>query len=259
MMDFHEAHKRFVAQHLVRRTGERKRRLAEGHAHAEKLFCRNVWWKLRGNFDDLHPEYEVRDWRNRSYFTDFAYITPLVRIIIEIKGYQSHVVNMDRQKYCNELNRETFLFGAGYYVISFAYDDVEQRPDICITLLRMVLSKYTTIPSITTPSTAASSPSPTSPSKAAAATARSTDFPGSNMKMDLFEKEIIRYAALLGRPVKPIEVRHHLDIHYRYARRILDGLCAKGWFHPIYGADRKRKIAYELARHPLEYFSITSL
>jgi len=49
---------------------------------------------------------------------------------------------MDRQKYCNELNRETFLFAMGYRVISFAYDDVENHPELCITLLRMVMSRY---------------------------------------------------------------------------------------------------------------------
>jgi hypothetical protein len=30
----------------------------------------------------------------------------------------------------------------GYRVVSFAYDDVEQRPELCITLLRMVMSRY---------------------------------------------------------------------------------------------------------------------
>jgi hypothetical protein len=30
------------------------------------LFCRNVWWPLQGNFIDLHPEFEVLDWRGIS-------------------------------------------------------------------------------------------------------------------------------------------------------------------------------------------------
>ncbi|WP_326061594.1 hypothetical protein [Paenibacillus anseongense] len=65
-----------------------------------------------------------------------------MKLIFEIKGYASQVRDMDRQKYCNELNRETFLHAMDFHVISFAYDDIEQRPDLCITLLRMMLSKY---------------------------------------------------------------------------------------------------------------------
>ncbi|ASA23824.1 hypothetical protein B9T62_25400 [Paenibacillus donghaensis] len=38
------------------------------------------------------------------------------------------VKEMDRQKFCNELNRETFLSGMGYQVICFAYDDVTASP-----------------------------------------------------------------------------------------------------------------------------------
>src|SRR5690606_37230315 len=89
-----------------------------------------------------HPEYEVLDWRGRSFFCDFVWITQAVKLVIEIKGFGTHVRDMDRQKYCNELNRETFLSGMGFLVISFAYDDIAYRPDLCITLLRLVFSRY---------------------------------------------------------------------------------------------------------------------
>ncbi|WP_328804538.1 DUF559 domain-containing protein [Paenibacillus apii] len=93
-------------------------------------------------FNHLHPEYEVLDWRGLSYFCDFAWITPFARLIIEIKGFGPHVTDMDRKKYCNELNREAFLTAMGFQVISFAYDDVAHHPERTITLLRMVLSRF---------------------------------------------------------------------------------------------------------------------
>ncbi|MFC3841647.1 hypothetical protein [Paenibacillus sp. GCM10012304] len=141
-MTFDEAHSTFIHQHINTRSGERRGRLERGHQHAEILFLRNVWWPLRGSFKNLHPEYEALDWRGRSYFADFAWLPGYVKLIFEIKGYASQVRDMDRQKYCNELNRETFLHAMDFHVISFAYDDIEQRPDLCITLLRMMLSKY---------------------------------------------------------------------------------------------------------------------
>ncbi|SDN59858.1 hypothetical protein SAMN04487897_103290 [Paenibacillus sp. yr247] len=82
---------KYIHYHLKRRTGERRGRLERGHRHGESLFLSNVWWPLWGSFEALHPEYEVLDWRGR-------------------------------------LNRETFLHAMGYHVISFAYDDVNQRP-----------------------------------------------------------------------------------------------------------------------------------
>src|SRR5690554_3255833 len=145
IMNFEQAHERFIRGHLERRSGERKGRLERGHRHGEKLYLSNIWWKLKRNFDDLHPEFEVIDWRGKSYFADFAYIPRCgLKFIFEIKGYNSHVKDMDRQGFSNECKRELFLQGLGFQVISFAYDDIEQNPDLIIALLRMILSRYET-------------------------------------------------------------------------------------------------------------------
>jgi hypothetical protein len=141
-MDFHEAHRRFVDFHLKRRTGERRGLLERGHQHGEALFLQNVWYPLQGHFDDLHPEYEVMDWRGRSYFADFAYLPGRLKFIWEVKGFGPHVQDMDRKRYCDELNRELFLQSLGFRVVSFAYDDVAHRPELCMTLLRMLLARY---------------------------------------------------------------------------------------------------------------------
>lgn len=214
-MDFHELYNAFILYHLQRRTGERRGRLERGHREAEKLFCQNVWWPLCKSFNDLHPEYEVLDWRGRSFFCDFAWLNGTVKLIIEIKGFGPHVRDMDRQKYCNELNRETFLSGMGYQVISFAYDDVAHRPELCITLLRMVLSRFQT------------STSPVS--------------------LDhVVEREIVRLAFTLARPVRPIDVVKHLGVNHRSAVRILQSLCAKGVFDMMTGESGKYIVRYKL-------------
>lgn len=96
-MTFEKSHADFIQNHLQRRTGERRGRLERGHREAERLFCRNIWWPLQGDFDDLHPEFEVLDWRGLSYFCDFVWLTRTVKLIIEIKGFGPHVRDMDRQ------------------------------------------------------------------------------------------------------------------------------------------------------------------
>lgn len=144
MGDFEVEYSTFIQYHLDRRKGERKGRLKRRNDHAEKLFAKNVWFPLKGNFNQLHPEYEVLDWRGRSYFADYLYMPSLWKVLIEIKGFGEHVTNMDRQNYSKEQNRETFLKGVGFNVVSFAYDDVAYRPEVCIYLLRTLLSQFET-------------------------------------------------------------------------------------------------------------------
>lgn len=81
-MGFEHAHQAFMQEHLDARTGERQARLRRGHNHGELLFLQQVWWPLKGNLTALHPEYEVLDWRNRSYFADFAWLPGYVKLLI---------------------------------------------------------------------------------------------------------------------------------------------------------------------------------
>lgn len=222
-MAYDEAQRSFIQYHVENRKGERRGRLERGHGHAETLFLRNVWWPLRGSFQHLHPEYEVIDWRGRSYFADFAWLLPgKIKLIIEIKGFASHVRDMDRQKYSNELNRETFMFAMGYHVISFAYDDVEKNPELCMTMLRMVLSRF-------------------EPGQAQIS------------RTQLAEKEIIRLAVQQVEPIRPKDVERHFGMDHKTAVHHLRNLCARGWLQPFYRGTGKRIVRYELARDFLDY------
>lgn len=223
-ISFEENYTAFLEHHLARRSGERQGRLERGHAHAESLFLRNVWWPLRGNLEDLHPEYEVTDWRGRSYFADFAWLpgNGELKLLFEIKGYAAHVRDMDRQKYCHELNRETFLHAMGYQVISFAYDDVEQHPELCINLLRMVLSRY-----------------------------HPDQVPVTRGL--LAEKELIRLAVQLARPIRPVDVERHFELNHKTAVQMLHKVTAKGWMRPVYRGKGERIVKYELVRGVVNY------
>jgi hypothetical protein len=171
--------------------------------------------------DDLHPEYEILDLRRRSFFADFTWLPGPVKIVWEIKGYDAHVRDMDRNRYCEELNRETFLQGLGFRVVSFAYDDIAHRPDICITLLRVILSRY----------------------KSGIAP---VDL------MNRAEKEIILLAFQLARPIRPKDVEVHLALNHRTSVACLQSLCKKGWLRPTLCGQGYKILQYELARKSLE-------
>lgn len=212
---FDIAHEAFMKLHAERRTGERRGRLLRGNRHAETMFLRNVWWPLYNNFDQLHPEYEIIDWRGRPYYGDFAFLGGQLRLLIEIKGFGTHVHEMDRQGYSKELNRELYLQTLGYRVASFAYDDVERRPELCRNLLDSLLQRY-----------------------------RASEQPVSWDQ--LAENEIIRLAMKTSRPFSPKQAAIHMQMNYRTVLRIVRSLCGKGWLRPVITGEGKRIRYYEL-------------
>ncbi|MFC5700825.1 hypothetical protein ACFPVX_06005 [Cohnella faecalis] len=222
-MTFEEAHKEFIGRHLNLRKGERRGRLERGHRHGERLFCEKIWWELKGGFDDLHPEYEVTDWCGKSYFADFAYKVPgwKVTLLWEIKGFNSHVKEMDRNRFCGECRRELYLEALGFHVISIAYDDVESNPELIIAFMRMLLSRYET---------------------------RKEPV----LRSFFEENEVIRLAAGLARPIRPKDVEEHFGINHRTAVRLLKSLCTKGWLVPLMRGTGNRKVRYELTRAGME-------
>ncbi|WP_332461377.1 hypothetical protein [Paenibacillus tianjinensis] len=142
-MEFEEVHSLWISQHTSDRMGERKGRLLRGHNFAEKLFLQNVWWPLFESLDFLHPEYEVYDWNRKSQFMDFAFLPQNgARIGIECDGYQSHIKDMDREKFSYALNRDNFLAGMGWRMLHFSFDDIQKRPEVCRMLLQLALAPY---------------------------------------------------------------------------------------------------------------------
>jgi hypothetical protein len=196
-MSFEPAHKTFMEDHLARRVGECKGRLLRGHNYAEKLFLQQVWWPLFESFDNLHPEYEIYDWNRKSQFLDFAYLSHGGRFGIECDGFQSHIREMDREKFSYALNRDTFLTGMGWRMIHFSFDDIQNRPEVCQMLLQLVIG-----PHLIRSSTAAT--------------------------LTPDEKEVLRLAFNLSRPIRPKDIISQYEVNFRTARKWLNGLVAKG-------------------------------
>ncbi|WP_339320505.1 hypothetical protein [Paenibacillus sp. FSL R10-2734] len=201
-LDFENEHRLLLEGHLSLRTGERRGRLLRGHQYAEKLLLKNVWWPLFGNLDNLHPEYEVYDWNRKSQFLDVAFLPPFGRFGLECDGFQSHVKDMDRERFSYSLNRDTFLTGMGWKIIHFSFDDVQNRPEICRMLLQTVIG-----PSLIRKSSVNS--------------------------ISPLEREVTRLAWNLGKGIRPKDVMNHYNVNFRTARKWLQSLVDKGLLRPI--------------------------
>lgn len=105
---FDHAYRRWMEEHFRAAKGEGKRKLLDGLSFAEHLFVRQ-WWEAFGNFDHLHPQYEIRDFKDGVRFIDFAYIYAGVRLCIEIDPFGTHVRNLTRWEYDDGLDRHNDL------------------------------------------------------------------------------------------------------------------------------------------------------
>ncbi|WP_127533235.1 hypothetical protein [Paenibacillus kobensis] len=221
-MEFEHAYQSFLEHHTASRMGERRGRLVRGHQYAEKLLLANVWWPLFGTLEHLHPEYEIYDWNRKSQFLDFAFLPPYGKFGIECDGFQSHVKDMDRELFSYSLNRDTFLTGMGWRMIHFSFDDVQKRPEVCRMLLQLVVSPYLMRRSPVSLGT-------------------------------LAEKDILRLAWSLGRPLRPKDVIDRFGLNFRTVRKMLHALCQKGLLRPVIHHSVVR--SYELTADPIELLS----
>jgi hypothetical protein len=105
-MGFEEVYALFMINQLKTRKGEAKRRLKEGHGHAEKLFLELVWWPIFRHFDYLFPEFEVRDFQDGYRYLDFAFIYLSFRVCFEIDGFGPHSRDMNRRQFAGYLPKK---------------------------------------------------------------------------------------------------------------------------------------------------------
>ncbi|MDR6550098.1 DNA-binding response regulator [Paenibacillus qinlingensis] len=191
----------FVEKHLKLRTGERHRRLHEGLGHAEKLFLEKVWFPAFGHFEFLHPEYEVKDFRDGTRFIDFAFIRQSLKLAIEIDGFTTHV-HLSRSQFADQLIRQNHLILDGWKILRFTYDDIKDRPRMCIQILQQFMGRFLDVVDAV------------------------------SIDMNAFEKEIIRSALSNDSAIKPLHVSKLLNISIRKSRNLLKNMCLKSLLQP---------------------------
>ena len=208
-MGFEEDYQVFMNAHLQARTGERLRRLQEGHNQAERLFLEQVWWPSFYHFQYLHPEYEVNDFKEDNRYLDFAYIRPAIRICFEVDGYGPHLRNISRWKFSDNLERQNQLVIDGWTVIRFSYDQVKEKPRRCQQVIQQVVGRWL----------------------------------GEDLdqtSLSFVEKEVLRFAIRKGEAIFPMELQNHLKLSDKTVKKVLSQLVDKKVLIPASGVKRVR-------------------
>ncbi|MFC4778012.1 DNA-binding response regulator [Paenibacillus sp. GCM10023252] len=213
-MGFESMYNSWLEHHTNARRGERRRRLVEGHAHAERAFAEKVWYPGFGHFHNLHPEYEIIDYLDGIRFVDYAWMEYPVRFIIEIDSYGSHQANISRRDFADSRMRQNSLVIDRWEVIRFSYDTVKDNPRLCQQVLQQYMG-----------------------SRLGRNESTSID--------DIVEKEVVRLLVRLRRPIQPADVCSYMRVMDEKARIILRSMTQKNILLPA-GSGQSRIRAYKL-------------
>lgn len=203
-MSFEVEHEKWMKLHVSKRNGERRDALLRGHGYGNRLFVEKIWWTLAGNFDGLHPEYEVADWRGRSFFVDLMWISGGERFAFEIMDFGSH--GKDRTKYRMDLNRGLFLQSQQCCLISISLDEIKENPSFVQSILRNMLTSHLV------------------------KDVKRLDYGGHYAKI---EKKLIQYAIRNNRVIQPAKAARELELHKQTVIRYCGVLASKGKLLPV--------------------------
>jgi hypothetical protein len=209
MSNFLLMHQCWIEEHIKLRKGENKRRLIDGHYHAEKEMLRCIWWPSFGHFRHLHPEYEITDFMGGRRYIDLAYTRGPIKIAIEVDGYGAHVKDLSRRQFCDQWVRQMHLINSGWIVVRIGYDDIKERPQLWQQLFQQMIGRLF------------------------------NDVDTQLSEVDCLEREVVRLALGLGHSIKLKDVRALFDCGYHYARDLMRSLQEKQWFLPDDGGAQR--------------------
>nr|WP_284237299.1 transcriptional regulator [Paenibacillus glycanilyticus] len=191
MLKFDQAYQQWMQSMIEHESNHRRRELLEkGLGHGTVEFLRSVWFPTIGNFDHLHPEWEVQDFHNGFRYIDLAYMPGGdSKGGIEIQGYGPHARDLDVRRFKDLCWRHSLLALDNWVFLPIAYLSIVDEPKRCQQLVLSFVGKFI-----------------------------ATDVPES---LSWLEAETIRYARRVLRPFIPAELVAHLRISDQYARRLL--------------------------------------
>lgn len=193
MSRFDQQYELWMHTNILNETNPRRLEiLHKGLGHGTVEFLRSVWFPAIGNFNDLHPEWEVRDFGNGYRYLDLAYMPGGARGGIEIQGYGPHARDLDVRRFKDLCRRHCLLALDGWTFLPIAYPSIVDEPKQCQQLILSFVGRFV-----------------------------ASDVPAS---LSWLEAEAVRFARRLLRPITPLELANHLRVSDRHTRRLLHKL-----------------------------------
>lgn len=185
--------------------------LKKGLNYSTIAFLRNIWYPTIGNFNDLYPEYEVRDLDNKYRYLDLAYMPGGVKGCIEIQDYRSHARDIESERFKDLCMKQSALVLDDWLFLPIAYLSIRDDPAVCKKLILSFVGKFLSI-----------------------------NINPMKNELNWAEAESLRFARGLIRPFEAKELALHLNLSENRTRVLLRSLVSKGFILVASGKQRYR-------------------
>jgi len=194
-------------------TGARLEQLRKQGEGERKLLV-EIIWPVRRSFKGITLEKEIVTLSGVKAYID-AY-EDTFRFGFEGEGFVAHAENITRSRFDFEKQKVRSMGALGIKYIPFTWDEMDKKPDMCRRALYELYGRY-------------------------GANTRAAF----HKEISLYEREVIRYALWLGRPIRLSDVRECLHKSSDFCTKIIRKMIEKRLLRPV-RENAKRQHEYVL-------------
>ncbi|XEC96099.1 hypothetical protein AB6A23_05940 [Paenibacillus tarimensis] len=194
---FEQEFKKFLQEQKRTATGGRLEQLNKDLT-GEKKMIGEVLWPVLQSFEGLTLEYELISTSGVRIYID-AFYEPL-GLAFESEGYIAHAEKISRDRFSFEKVRVRTLAAYGYFYVPFSWDELDKKPEACRRSVYELLGRFSS---------------------------------SANVEITIYEREVIRYALYLNRPLRLGDVCNCLQLSPPASRRVLRKLMEKKLVRPV--------------------------
>ncbi|MFD0961471.1 hypothetical protein [Paenibacillus chungangensis] len=196
-MSFEVEFQAFLEKQISEATGTRLDMLQKELVGEKKLF-QEVLWPIFQTFEGFVLEYELQSSSGVKMYMD-AYFKPY-GIAFESDGYVVHGENISRSRFSFEKQRVRTMAKSGIVYMPFSWDELDKKAEQCRASVYELLSRFRASPDST---------------------------------LNVYEREAIRYALRLGRPIRREDLFSLLKKSDWIVRNVIKSLVDKSLIVPL--------------------------
>jgi hypothetical protein len=206
---FESMYEKLLEEQKRQATGMRLEML-EKHGEGERKLLVDVVLPVLKTTEGLILEHEIVTLTGVKAYID-AFQVPF-EIGIEGEGFAVHAQNITRSRFDFEKNKIRSMGVYGFTYFPFTWDEMDKKTEICKRALYEFLGRRTSGGSGTV----------------GPAVARGASY----SEVSLYEREVIRYALRLGRPIRMVDVCECLQSGQDFGRKIIRMMITKNLLTP---------------------------
>jgi len=211
---------RLLERQIRSAEGQRLEMLKKDKIGEKRLYCAVIRPVLPSAADEIVMEYEIPSMTGVRIYLDFY--LPSLRWALECEGFVAHAEKITRDRFDFEKARIRAMAAQRITPIPFSWDEITNKPEACRRALYELLGRQTAVPG------------------------------AAYADLTLYEREIIRYAIWLNRPLQFKDFIDCTGMKKDFIRKILKTMMKKELIAPL-NQGKQRVYYYVLTEKARQY------